>query len=679
MNRLLTAILGGALIGSAHASIIFQAEPPTAPSKLPLVELAPVRISRQSIQMRGGEFGLRSASLGKTPRGLVLRAGSLMLAQDTIGSELFADTARFMAETPGEANPLPDSQALALANEALRKRPGRMTFSEVQFDAFRHLNNQGQDLRSGELTPPTQDETIVFFRRMINGYCVEPTDGSGEHIRFHFDNHGNLTGQQMMWRNARSLTKSTSILPYVEVKGAFIDQLKREMGNSPNDAIITHIDFGYFGRPEGQRQGWFQPAYLFTVQFYNPEEKQTTAARLIPIPAISPADQREPLELPGPPPEQGSPSQVTFKATPPQLPGGLPTYEILPNVVNTDTLMLRARELGIGNGEPKQTPRGMSISDGRLLLSLDPAGSEFFSDTARMLNEIPGKDPPKSDGAVLEVANSWLTKHGIPSGELGAAVVRRLMHQVGDTKGGKPLAPTSDEAIVEYPRIIRTATGAAIPAVGEGAYFRVHVDNLGEITGHHLLRRQTGQLLKNVDPRSLPAIQDEFLRHLTSELGTSLANVVDIRYGLYFRPEGIQQRFAQPVLLYDVDIIDPETGDVTAHRQIPTPAGRELLEPLDDPGDSIVPDDPDDQGYREIDAIPVAYGDVDLDGSITSLDVALILRAAGGVAGPLAPEVVTAGDVAPAGFPGGNGLLDVADALRVLRSIYQLDDISNGS
>lgn len=69
---------------------------------------------------------------------------------------------------------------------------------------------------------------------------------------------------------------------------------------------------------------------------------------------------------------------------------------------------------------------------------------------------------------------------------------------------------------------------------------------------------------------------------------------------------------------------------------------------------------------------------MDGDGSVTSLDVALILRTAAGIAGPLAPDIVAAGDVAPAGFPGGNGVLDVADALRVLRSIYQLDDISNG-
>ncbi|HEY3414944.1 MAG TPA: hypothetical protein VGM51_18070 [Armatimonadota bacterium] len=678
MKGLITAILGGALIGSAHASIIFQAEPPAAPTELPAVQLAPVHVSRQSLQMRGGEFGIRSAVLGKTPRGLVLRAGSLILAQDLLGSEFFADTARFMAEAPGEAKPLPDTQVLTLANEALRKRIGRVSFSEVDFEGFRHLNNQGQDLRSGQLSPPTQDETIVLFSRMINGYPVLPGGGVGEHIQLHFDNFGALTGQQMMWRNAMSEPKPIPILPYTDVQNALIGRLKREMGNSLNDAIITRIQFGYFGRPEGQRQGWFQPAYLFTVELFNPEEKQTTAARLIPIPAIGPTDLREPLELPSLPSEQGSPAQVTFKATPPQLAGGLPTYEIVPNLVNVDTITVRARELGISSGTAKATPRGLSFSDGRYLLALDPAGSELFSDTTRMLLEAPGQDPPQSDTAVLEIALGWLTKHGVPSGELGAPVVRRLMHQVSDTIGGTPLRPTSDEAIVEYPRIVRTATGAAIPAVGEGAFFQVHIDNLGQITGHHLLRRQTGKLLQTVDPRPITLIQDEFLRYLTSELGTSLAMVTDICYGLYFRPEGIQQAFAQPVLLYDVDIEDPVTGEVTAHRQIPVPAGQDLMEPLDDPADSIVPISADDLQFRDTEGIPVAYGDVDGDGSVTALDVALILRSAGGVAGPLDPGAVAAGDVSPAGFPGDDLMLQVDDALRVLRSIYQLDNISNG-
>src|SRR5205823_3269476 len=146
---------------------------------------------------------------------------------------------------------------------------------------------------------------IVLYKRHFNGIPVLPTTGPGEHIRLHIDNRGNLTAEQMNWRNAQLMTTFVPILSFEQVKADFERRLFAEMGNSVAEAQVTRIEFGYFGHGQGQPQGWFQPAYLFTVQFFYPDEQQATSARLVPVSAISPNDMKEPLEAPHPPSEQG--------------------------------------------------------------------------------------------------------------------------------------------------------------------------------------------------------------------------------------------------------------------------------------------------------------------------------------------------------------------------------------
>ncbi|HEY3267812.1 MAG TPA: dockerin type I repeat-containing protein [Armatimonadota bacterium] len=664
--------------GAAQASIVFQAEPPQTPTQLPAVQVAPWRLSRQTALRRAAEFGVVEGRMIKSPRGVVLQQGSLLFQQDALGTEFFADTSRFMAETPGEAKPMGDAEASRLAEGYLQKHLGRAAKSELALLRVAHLNNQGQDLRSGELSPATVDENIVYFKRMIAGVPIVPLEGPADQVRVHVDNLGNVTGQYQLLRNLTIAPTMLPILPYADAKDLFVRKLTQEMGDGSSTAFVTRIDFGYFGRPEGQPQSFLQPAYLFYVSTQESNEKDPTAARIVVIPGIDPKLLREPLELPGPALEGGSEGAIRFNATPPQPPSVIPMYPVSPTVVNTDTLLRRAAQLQMGDGSVRQTPRGLAFENKQFVLFMDEGGAEFYADKSRMLNEAPGEADPLPDEQVSKIAQEYVASlQDVDLGELGVPVVRHLMQQTFDTENQKPGSITQDESIVEFPRILHTPAGAPVPCIGPGAAFSVHIDNKGKPTGYSRVWRSVGDPLKSTDVRPYQLLQAEFLRQLGSELGQSEAIVTDIQYGLYFRPPGFKQSLLQPAILFDADIVDPATGEVTAHRQITLPAGFNPPEPLDNPDDQISPDDPaqlDDKGAA---GIPALYGDLNEDGQVNGLDVALCLRIAGGLESPDDPSVVPAGDVSPAGT--GDGALDVTDALRIVRSVYGLDDISAGA
>jgi hypothetical protein len=675
MKRTLLLLLAGMALGPARADIIFRAEPPPAPDKVPLVQVSRWPMSYATFQRRAAEFGMQGRPV-KAPRGLVLQSGPLLFQQDPMGTQFFANTDLFMAEPPGEVKPLPEDDVIRRAKDFIDRHPGGVNLKELDVERVSHLFNTGQVLDTGQVMPPTQDESIVIFRRLIEGIPVISPGGTGEHLRVHIANTGEIVGQQQLWRNARASGEFLPTRPFDLAKREFVDRLTKEMGQSPGvDALITEIQFGLFSRPEGQSQGYLLPAYLFKVQFFDKEMQQTTGARFVPIPAVDPALLPEPLEMPLPPPEEGRRENIVFKAEPPPLPAALPAVQIQPIKLTPDLVARRGVQLGIANGTIAETPRGFAFSDKRLLLFQDPFGTELFSDTERMMAEKPGEAPPISDREAIAIAQEYVKGLGdVDPGELGAPMVRHLFQQMADTKGGRPADPTQDETIVEFPRQLAIVGAAPIPFIGPGAFLNVHVDNFGKATGHRRAWRPLGQTGELMKLRDLPVVQEEFVRQLLSELGTSIGEVTSIQAGLYMRGEGMPQGFAQPALLYDVDIRDPDTGEVTAHRQIPIPAAGDIMEPLDDPDAQVGLDTPDLQNARGADQIPLLFGDMTNDGKLALDDVVLAIQYAGGLADLDNIAQLYAGDVAPASAAG-DGSIQLNDALRILRGVFGLEDL----
>lgn len=681
MKRFLLILLGLGVMGGLHAEIIFRAEPPPIPAQVAIVPVAPWPMSYETFRRRALQLGVRG-EVTKSPRGLVMRAGPLLFQQDPLGSEFYADTDRLMAAEPGEVPPLPDSAAARIAKGYLQDHPGRVQISEAQYLRVSHLFNQGEDLQTGRRTPATQDESIVIFQRRIGNLAVIPAGGTGDHIRIHVSNNGDVVGRRQTWRNARGAGNPMPSWPYGQAQNALIESLSEEMGtNQRQDAIITKIEYGLYSRPEGEPQRFLQPAYVFTVELYDREEQQTTGARLIPIPGVNPAALQEPLDIPPTPPETGNPDKILFHASPPQLPRALPAVQIEPVSITNESIRRRAALLGLPEGRIIQTPRGLGFTYEHLLLFQDPEGTELFGDTERMMAEPPGEENPIAEAEAISIARRHLNLLGdIGPGDVGTPIVRRLRQQTFDTVNQRAGPETQDEAIVEFPRLLPLAGYGSIPLIGPGAFIRVHVDNTGRITGHHRVWRKFN--LQSTEPlplRETQAIQQEFTRQILSELGKSIAVVTDIKAGLFLRAEGLQQGFAQPALLYEVDLMDEATGAVTAHRQIPVPAANELKEPLDDPDAQLGVSDPGLQSARDSANIPLLFGDMNDDGQLDLVDVAICIQIAGGLAAPDTERQFIAGDVVPAGNPLGDDKILLHDALRILRGCFNLDDLNPAS
>jgi hypothetical protein len=295
----------------------------------------------------------------------------------------------------------------------------------------------------------------------------------------------------------------------------------------------------------------------------------------------------------------------------------------------------------------------------------------------RFLLEKPGEEKPIADGTAMRVAEAWLEKLGdMDPQQLGLPAVQHLFHQSYDIDKKTDNPPTQDETIVTFTRQIPNPKGdVPIPLVGQGPGIEVHVDNGGNVTGHHRVWRSLTPTTQMVELLPYNQLQDAFLRQLTPELGDYVAKVTDIKFGYFSRPEGYEQGWLLPAVLYEVDLINPDTGLVTAHRQIPVPASANQPEDLEDPSAAVQPDIAD--GSRDADSVPQLYGDIDGDGAVTTMDAALAMKMFGGMADSFIPPAqFTAGDVAPQGAP--DGRIAMNDSLRILRSIFQLDDISKG-
>lgn len=677
MKHLLLILLGACGLGGARAEIIFRAEPPPLPAKTSIVPLARWPMSYATFHRRALELGVRGEAL-RSPRGLAARSGSLIFQQDTMGGEAFADTDRLMAAEPGAVQPLSDERAISVAQRYLREHPGRVNVDETRVLRVSHLFNQSENLDSGRRSNATQDESIVILQRSLGGVPVIPAEGSGDHIRIHVANNGDVVGRRQMWRNVRAAESPLPVRPYAEARGELVALLSQQMGaNQRQDAIITRVEFGLYSRPEGEPQGYLQPAYLFRVELRDREEQQTTGARLIALPGVDPAALKEPLDLPPAPSDTGDPAKIVFRVEPPQLLGYLPVIQIRPIAVTGVSIRQRASQLGLSQGRIRETPRGLGFSDDRLLLYQNPQGTELFSDMSRMMAEAPGEGTPISDQRAISLATDYLNGLGdMDADELGVPVVRRLRQQTFDTKANKPGPETQDEAIVEFPRIHRIIRLVSVPFIGPGAFARVHIDNAGKITGHHRVWRALSPESTMLKTRNTAAIQDEFKRQILSEMGQSIAMVTGIQVGLYMRAEGLDQGYAQPAMLYDVDLMDETTGMVTAHRQIPVPATDNLMEPLEDPDAQPGVTDPALQSTREADNIPLLFGDINDNGVLDLPDVLLCLRIVGGLSQPDTMRQMVAGDVTPAGNPLGDGRIILTDAARILRGFMQLDDLN---
>lgn len=661
--------------GPAGAYVTWQAEPPPTPKELPLLKVVPSPLSHDFALRRFRAYGgSADAVFLRSPRGVAIRSGDYLFLRDATGTEFFGNTARMMAETPGEADPIADAAAVKAAQSFFSKTNPAM-FEEAVVDRVRHLMNQTGDIETGRILPPTQDETIVVFKRQIKGVDVLGPLGDGATV--HVDNFGNIAGLKRTWRNVVTIDEKLPILPWTEVRSAFLRQMDQEM-DPKREAVVTGIRFGYFSRPEGQPQGYLQPAFLFDVVFPDPETRKSTGARHIALPAVQAL--REPLELPDRPPMAGDPSRIAIDVARPKLPGSAYLYSLVPDPVNLDVLLSKARARSLSVDEVKLTPMGIVGLDTakQVLLTFDANGAETFAFLERMMREKPGALPPIQDEVAWRRAHDHIGNfQDVKLDELGPAVFHHLMHQSGGTKGGDPEPPTQDETIVEFRRQIPQRAADPVPCIGPGAFYQVHVDNAGEVTGHNRMWRQLGEEVGLKELRPYAEIEGEFIRHLASELGRSSAKVRSIEYGYYFRGRGFRQDFLQPAVLYTVDIVDPETGEVISERSIAEPAAGDLLEPLEDPEASDVP--PPEDGFRDTDAIPARFGDVNGDGNVNAVDVGEVLKMAAGLADSLIPPAqFAAGDVAPSGTPMGDGQLTINDAERVLRSIFGLDDISGG-
>jgi hypothetical protein len=674
-SRILQIGLLGLLAGPAGAYVTWQAEPPVTPKEAPLLKVVPSPLSYDLALRRFRSYGgSADAYFLRSPRGVAIQSGDQLFLRDRMGTEFFGNTARMMAETPGEADPIPDAAAIKAA-ETFFSKTNPVMFKEAVLDRVRHLMNQVGDIESGRVLPPTQDETIVVFKRQIQGIDVLGPLGDGAAI--HVDNFGHVTGLKRTWRNVVIVEEKVPILPWENVRTAFLHRMDDEM-DPKREAIVKEIRFGYFSRPEGQPQEYMQPAFLFDVVFPDPETRKAEAARHIVLPAVQ--SLREPLELPDGPSMAGDPSKIVIDVARPKLPGSAYLYSLVPDPVNMDVLISKANARGMSIDEVKETPLGIVGLDKskQALLTFDANGAETFAFLERMMREKPGELPPISD----ELANRRAFDHignfqDINLDEIGPVVYHHLMHQAGDTKGGEPEPPTQDETIVEFRRQIPQRAADPVPCIGPGAFYQVHVDNAGVVTGHNRMWRRLGAEVGLKDLRGYAEIEGGFIRSLASELGRNTAIVKSIEFGYYFRGRGFRQSFLQPAVLYTVEILDPETKEVISQRSIVEPAGRDLLEPLEDPEASDVP--PSEDGFRNSESIPARFGDVNGDGQVDAADVGEVLRMAAGLQDTLIPPAqFAAGDVAPSGTPMGDGQLTINDAERILRSIFGLDDISGG-
>jgi hypothetical protein len=677
MKTLYTLALGVLLLGAARADVVWQAEPPTnVPASAQILQVLPTPVSQDTLRRQAAALGMpRDGKIVSTPVGLAVQVGDYLLQSNQFGSTFYCDGSVYLQRIPGVA-PIPDTRAIGAAQEFLKAQFPRV-LAEGQIVKVQHLMSQAQDIATGKLESPSQDESIVLLSRTINKI---PVVGPGDMSRVHVGNDGGVTGIQNVWRNTRIIGVLIGLLKYDQVRDEFLKQLQAEMGDGSVRVFVNKIDFGYYSRPENQPQGFYQPCYLFTVSFFNEKLGQETGARLIPVPAIDPAQLKEPLELPQDDPKNGDPGRILLGDTkPPTLPATAPLVQIQRTEPSGDKMLSRLKLLGGVDGKLDQNPRGLVAADGtsNTVLFEDTTGGEFFGHMDRFLLEKPGEEKPIADGTAMRVAEAWLEKLGdMDPQQLGLPAVQHLFHQSYDIDKKTDNPPTQDETIVTFTRQIPNPKGdVPIPLVGQGTGIEVHVDNGGNVTGHHRVWRNLTPTTQMVELLPYDQLQEAFLRQLTPELGDYVAKVTDIKFGYFSRPEGYEQGWLLPAVLYEVDLINPDTGLVTAHRQIPVPASANQPEDLEDPAAAVQPEVAD--GSRDADSVPQLYGDIDGDGAVTTMDAALAMKMFGGMADSFIPPAqFTAGDVAPQGAP--DGRIAMNDSLRILRSIFQLDDISNG-
>lgn len=685
MRQLSAALVAAMLCGGANASIVFRAEPPgNIPASVPLIQVLPTPVSRDTLTRRAASFGLTSSpAFVKTPVGLAAQfvdptnGITKVVHQNANGSDFFADLSKYMISQPGPAGPIADTDATIKANAFIGLHHPNLV-KEGAFHRVMHLMEQSQDLSTGQVLPAVQSESIVGYTRAFAGI---PVVGPGDYGRIHVANTGEVTGSQVVWRKLKNTGNSLSLLPYSAVQQTLIGLLNKQLGDGHEDAIITKVEFGYYSRPENQTQGWYHPCYLFYVSFHDAQLNQDTGGRIIPIPAVAPTLLREPLELVQQQPADGDPARITFKATPPTMPTAVPIYQVNPNVVNADTIQLRASALGFTLAHQGKTPRGMQATDstGRIVLYQDVNGAEFFGHMDRMLEEKPGEATPITDAVASRLASDWVAKSGdMDPNELEPPTVQHLFHQTFDVIKQTPGLKTQDETIVTYKRRKQGPVGTAvtyIPVLGQGEYVEVHVDNMGNVTGHHRVWRNTQQTTMVAEIKPYADILQEFLRRMQSQMGDGSVIVADIQFGYFSRGEGFSQGYLQPCVLFDIQLPDPNGGQITGRRQVAIPASDLRLEPLEDRDalDNPMPG----VDTRAADSVPIVYGDLNGDGKVDTADVVLAMQIAGGIETSLLPPArFAAGDVSPADKP--DNAINVDDALRIARSIFGLDDISNG-
>ncbi|HEY3411916.1 MAG TPA: hypothetical protein VGM51_02550 [Armatimonadota bacterium] len=690
-NQILSLLLCGALAGAASGSgIHFLADPPAAPTTAAVIMVANNPLSVDMVLRRGAELGQTSTfQRVKTPSGVGVQWSSpasgftTTLYRDQFGTDIYA-TSLMAAETPGAIPPIADTEATRIAQDFVNTHPGLLQAREAAITDIKHLIHQGQDLDTGGITPETQDETIVRFSRTLAGILVI---GPGDQAEVHVANDGSVTGSIAQWRKVMVETPTQQILPYSAVQNSLIAQLTRELGNSPDDANITEIRFGYYSRAGGQPQRFYTPVYDFVVSFFNPELQQETGARHVYLPAVDPAMMQEPLDPPSTVAPQGTPASITYQASPPtNVPQAVPLFQVLPTNLNSDLISRRAQALGLKLPAIQSQVRGFQATDAAnmMLLAQDTMGAEFFGHMDRYLSEKPGEASPIADGAALQLALTFLNSiGGFDSSQFGPPIFSHLFNQGFDTSANRLDNQTQDETIVTFPRQIPTDfSPTPVPLLGANSGIQVHVDNSGVVTGHHALWRGT-QMIAGVVAQVQPyeMILPQFERIAASLAGNSRMIVTNIAFGYYERPEGVAQGFLQPAFVFDASLIDPDDpkGQATGHITIPIAASPTLFEPLDDetssPNDPILTDDARDQ-------VPTVYGDWNGDGAVDLSDVIGAIHGIGGLSdGIVTATQVASCDVAPsslAAWPGGDGIIGVDDCLRILRSIYKLDSIADG-
>lgn len=672
MKRIILWTLGILMAGPAAAIVRFEADPPPAPEKAPVVKIVPTPLSHASMLKRATELGLRDARLVRGPRGLVLRSGSLLLQKDPQGTEFFADLNRYLI---GDGlKPLPDEEAQRAGWAFLEKFHGEMDLKQAFVRSVRHVMSQGQDLRSGELLPAVQEQTLLHLGRKLDGIEVI---GPGEGIRLHVTNAGDVVGLHRVWRMAVVSDKMIPLLPYEEVRRNLLGRLEREARQ--NDVVIKRIEFGFYSREEGLRQEYFVPVYLFTAEFVDPEAKVPGAARHIPIPALGPNDLPEDPEPPDHPRPEGDEKRIIFNAEPPPIAGAVPVLQVIQDQINPDLLLRRATALSmsLGSADIEENARGLVARDekNQMLLFQDTWGTETFAKLGRLFQEPPVVRPI-SNAEAIKAAQTWVLQSGNVNPELlGDPAVRRIRSAGFDIQNQKGEPVEEGEVIVEFPMMIAGVQGEKIPVLGEGAFFNVFVNGEGQINGHHRVMRSFQKLDKVMETRPFSAIHSAFVRHMMSTMGRSIAEVRSIKFGLYARPEGFRQGYLLPAVQYEVALIDPDDGSVTAIRNIPVPAGDEL-EPLEDEAEQDMP--PGEPDSRETNELPLAFGDLTGDGKVELADVVLAIQICGGlVDGSSLPTAqFAAGDVLPAGLPMGDGAIRLGDAERILRAMMGLETLN---